>query len=167
VYGLRIHKQLLILDFTTGFFDAYLFQATGQRLGELLAQIPRSDTAQTYNLHALIHYGVSFEETCIFCNPLLAAQGRSLQLAAGTSTIEPLPDIDVNNLVPLAVKHVAAGSVQLSVLAVEKGKTCPLGGCLDYRPGRDIKNDALRAAVTWAIIAAFERSATVHKLELT
>ena len=158
IYGLHSYRHLLILDFETGFFDAYWLQSVGLRLDALSAEIPVSLTAQTYAKH----YGTHIT-SAIFCQPLLAAQAHSLETATGTCTIEHLPDIDVNNLVPIAVKHIGAGSVQLSTLAVQKGRSSPIGGCLDYRPGCSLEDDALRTAVTWCIVAAFENAFNVRK----
>lgn len=110
-----------------------------------------------------MHYGTIIE-SAIFCQPLLAAQARSLETATGRCEIHHLDDSDANNLVPIAVKYIGAKSVLLSTLAVQKGRSSPIGGCLDYRPGCDLKDDALRTAVTWCIVAAFENAPTVRKM---
>jgi hypothetical protein len=59
-----------------------------------------------------------------------------------------------------ALKLTAAGAVagfgrfKLTQVAFEKGRTSPLGGALDFRPGKELARDPLRAAAVVGIVLA-------------
>jgi len=161
IFGLKTQAGLLILDFTTGFYDAYLFLSVAVRLFELSAMIPLSVQMETRALQ----FGVRDINPAIYCSASLAAQASGVTVSgSNVCDIRNLPECDLDAMIPAAVRHIGAGRVQLSTLAYDKGRSSPLGGALDYRPGVVLDEDALRSAATWAICASFETSAAVRRL---
>ena len=70
--------------------------------------------------------------------------------------VHELPTLDLEQLKTSAAMHVGAGRVKVTAQVLEKGRTLPFGGALDFRPGVDLADDPLRAAAVWAICAALD-----------
>jgi hypothetical protein len=56
-----------------------------------------------------------------------------------------------------AAVHIADGKVKITDLVEDKGRTSTIGAALDFKPGADLKDDPLRAAVVHTIVIALNQ----------
>ncbi len=148
VFACRTYPQgthqdsVVILDFNVEFFRTDLFARMREHLISLSCQ------TRSGNL-------------TLVCPKVLAIEAQRAGLA-GVSTI---PDHleDVTGLKLTVASLAGAGRVKLSATAEEKGRTLGFGGALTFKPGIDVRQDALRMASIWTVICAFEgRSQYAH-----
>jgi hypothetical protein len=126
---------LTLLDFDTGFISGNFLGGIVPRLQEIEASLRlRSGIITIWTTEEL---------------------RGPLAMAGAPCEVIPYPATQFD-----ALKLTAAGAVvgfgrfKLTRAAVEKGRTSPLGGALDFRPGKELAKDPLRAAAVVGIVLA-------------
>ncbi len=89
----------------------------------------------------------------VFVDPRLERQAHAAGLMA--RAVPEYMTGDLSGMFITAGLHVQTGLVKLCAPAVEKGRTNPFGGALDFRGG-DKEDDALRRAALWSIALSLD-----------
>jgi hypothetical protein len=116
----------ILLDFDTGYLSSGLLSSIEPRLREI---------AGPYTA-AMIFAPEGLRISGIDCEPI------------------PYPPQEFESLKIIAANTVAAGGAKMTKIAFAKGKECPLGGALEFRGGRELIRDPLRAAAVIGIALA-------------
>jgi hypothetical protein len=123
---------LTLLDFDTGFISGNFLGGIVPRLLEIEASLR-------------LRFGIM----AIWTTEELKGP---LAMAGAPCEVIPFPATQFDSLKLTAAGAVAGfGRFKLTREAVEKGRTSPLGGALDFRPGKELAKDPLRAAAVVGI----------------
>jgi hypothetical protein len=126
---------LTLLDFDTGFISGNFLGGIVPRLREIEASLR-------------LRLGIM----AIWTTEELRGP---LAMAGAPCEVIPFPATQLEALKLTAAGAVAGfGRFKLTRAAVENGRTSPLGGALDFRPGKELARDPLRAAAVVGIVLA-------------
>jgi hypothetical protein len=126
---------LTLLDFDTGFISGNFLGGIVPRLREIEASLR-----------------LRFGTMAIWTTEELRGP---LAMAGAPCEVIPFPAMQLDELKLTAAGAVAGfGRFKLTRAAVKRGRTSPLGGALDFRPGKELTKDPLRAAAVVGIVLA-------------